>query len=708
MPNIPHIFSTLPAGNVPSSYLDDNFAVGGAYTPPGTGAVATTVAGKLGESVSVLDFGVNTTPGTTDMTAAIQAASTYVNSIGGGNVYFPPGTYLSGSIGYGSNTNFIGSGVGVTILKHYLLNPLSAAGITVQPFYPLTLGVTATSNISFSDMTIDGNTSAINWAGYAGDGNHQLGFWTTTGVFLNNLIIKNMHTDGLTFAGLLASSQTSCTQVYANNIWIDNAGRNGVSAIGLQYASLSNFYVSNVTGTTPKAMLDIEPTGTFAVNSDIQISNWKGYNCSQGLSLAGAAGNQNNRIQITNFDSGIVQSSYNLYCVYSNDVQINGFQGDANPATTTTNNIYLAYSARPSLQDVEVKNANQLGMKIDFGVTDFNGNNIRVFTPNLYGIQVVAGVTGNLNNSLINGASTGSSGIFTALINYSSGVTYRGITVEGTTHKYSFGNYIAGVSYLDCNFISGVTGLYDTASSILSNCNFTGTTADGLLWERPSRVIELYDDFLGATINSNTWTSAKGSNGSCALPAVSAGALDGKINMVTGADAGATMALDGTQLTSGLNWSANQDRLEMSFTLNLSGTTTVQCFGGFADATSLYAPFTNTADVITANATNGFGILFDTAATTLNWWLVGVKAGVHSTPQQLGVAPNSGTYEDWRIVCDATGSVTVYRNRVAIGTAMANAVTTTTRLTAYIGGFSRAAGNRTLTVGYVNVKMHRP
>ena len=40
------------------------------FLQAGTGAVATTVQAKLRESVSVLDFGVNTTPGTTDMTAA--------------------------------------------------------------------------------------------------------------------------------------------------------------------------------------------------------------------------------------------------------------------------------------------------------------------------------------------------------------------------------------------------------------------------------------------------------------------------------------------------------------------------------------------------------------------------------------------------------------------------------------------------------------
>ncbi len=55
------------------------------------GSVARTQHDKNAEFVSVLDFGANTTPGTTDMTSAIQAAIDAVGELG--TVYFPPGTY---------------------------------------------------------------------------------------------------------------------------------------------------------------------------------------------------------------------------------------------------------------------------------------------------------------------------------------------------------------------------------------------------------------------------------------------------------------------------------------------------------------------------------------------------------------------------------------------------------------------------------------
>ncbi|CAB5145000.1 Pectate lyase superfamily protein [uncultured Caudovirales phage] len=63
------------------------------YTPAGAGALNTNVQSKLRESVSVRDFGAKG-DGTTDDTAAINAANTYVASLAhGGTVFFPDGLY---------------------------------------------------------------------------------------------------------------------------------------------------------------------------------------------------------------------------------------------------------------------------------------------------------------------------------------------------------------------------------------------------------------------------------------------------------------------------------------------------------------------------------------------------------------------------------------------------------------------------------------
>ena len=63
------------------------------FTQAGSGATSSTVERKLQESVSVKDFGA-TGDGVTDDTAAIQSALNAVNSVGGGKVFLPAGTYL--------------------------------------------------------------------------------------------------------------------------------------------------------------------------------------------------------------------------------------------------------------------------------------------------------------------------------------------------------------------------------------------------------------------------------------------------------------------------------------------------------------------------------------------------------------------------------------------------------------------------------------
>ena len=83
------------------------------FLQAGTGAVATTVQTKLRESVSVLDFGA-VGDGVADDGPAIQAALTYINSVGGGSVLIPgvPTFYAvaTSPLIVGSNTHVIFEG----------------------------------------------------------------------------------------------------------------------------------------------------------------------------------------------------------------------------------------------------------------------------------------------------------------------------------------------------------------------------------------------------------------------------------------------------------------------------------------------------------------------------------------------------------------------------------------------------------------------
>ena len=62
------------------------------YTPAGTDAVSTNVQAKLRQYVSVKDFGA-IGDGSADDTDALKNAFAYIESVGGGSLFFPNGTY---------------------------------------------------------------------------------------------------------------------------------------------------------------------------------------------------------------------------------------------------------------------------------------------------------------------------------------------------------------------------------------------------------------------------------------------------------------------------------------------------------------------------------------------------------------------------------------------------------------------------------------
>jgi hypothetical protein len=141
----------------------------------------------------------------------------------------------------------------------------------------------------------------------------------------------------------------------------------------------------------------------------------------------------------------------------------------------------------------------------------------------------------------------------------------------------------------------------------------------------------------------------------------------------------------------------------------MSAIFSVCVFVGFTDQIgTLEMPFTlGAGDALTSNATDAVGVLFDTAADTDKWWLVGVANDVDATKQDSTLAPTANTFETWRIEVDRTGIATFYRNGVAIGTTMSGAVTATVPLTPVIAAFARSTTAKTIDADYVYVTQQR-
>jgi hypothetical protein len=195
------------------------------YTPPGTGAVTRTVRSKLGEMVSVMDFGA-VGDGVTDDTAAVRRAAAYLKTFAqtlsgyaANPMYllFPPGHayLLKGSIDLQSICLGLGSLGGWGILATGSLIIAAMTGQTVFDCLGSVAGV-------FRDVTIIGDSTLrpavgiqvgrINLTAHAAGGHvfdnvRMVGFFTTAGI-LNasgegntylNLSIQNDDSSGTSY-----------------------------------------------------------------------------------------------------------------------------------------------------------------------------------------------------------------------------------------------------------------------------------------------------------------------------------------------------------------------------------------------------------------------------------------------------------------------------------------------------------------------------
>lgn len=221
----------------------------------------------------------------------------------------------------------------------------------------------------------------------------------------------------------------------------------------------------------------------------------------------------------------------------------------------------------------------------------------------------------------------------------------------------------------------------------------------------PMRQTIFQDDFLGPSL-STRWVSHKGSDGGC-VDWVPVAAASGKVNGVTGAGAGATMAVNGIQLDGSLNWYAQNGNLNFEAYVKLSAITSVAWFVGFTDQVSaLEMPWTLSVVTFTSTQTDGCGFLFDTAATTKTIRCVGVKNDTDATTIDTAVAYVADTYKKLRIDVDILGNAEFFIDDVSYGV-MSNALTKTIALSPVVAGFARSAASTTGGVDYVYVSQDR-
>jgi parallel beta-helix repeat protein len=329
------------------------------FLQAGSGAVTRTAQAKMRETVSVKDFGA-VGDGSTDDTAAIQAAIDAVASAGDGGVVTIPqssGSYIFTSIQVKTGVTLLGTG-GVLKLKNNTCTNASTAYYLIN-----NLGHT---DVTYDSLIIDGNR-ANNTLWLVADA------ITATGV---NAIVRNCRILNTPDSGIMFTDAPNGLCV---NNWIDTGGDLGIYVNAADVTP--RIGEMNISGNTIKNF----PYGGIGVkrstNSTI-VSNNLIYTCGNGITVEDfGSGNHPDHLIITGnlmknigypYDTdplvaerGIVLNACTNVVVTNNKVQNVSGYGVAISGTTQSvisNNHFTGYPTNPRASQswgvtFEVRNA---------------------------------------------------------------------------------------------------------------------------------------------------------------------------------------------------------------------------------------------------------------------------------------------------------------------------------------------------------------
>lgn len=233
------------------------------YLPAGTGAISTTVQAKLREIVSVKDFGA-VGDGTTDDTAAIQAAINYITNTtfattwpagtknydkGGGVVVIPPGRYRITS--------------GLLLGQHVRLQGSSTKGF----FYPY--GAQNTGSVILADFT-NPNQWIISSANYNVSG-AKIGYRDNTSGAEMDAGTWNF-THGIEVKDLMLKAVSSCY----GGIRLNGSPNSVLENVGA-YGTDVGFLVNASWGVTARNMFCVSYLYGFAAIADVNGLDLNGY-----------------------------------------------------------------------------------------------------------------------------------------------------------------------------------------------------------------------------------------------------------------------------------------------------------------------------------------------------------------------------------------------------------------------------------------------
>ena len=156
------------------------------------------------------------------------------------------------------------------------------------------------------------------------------------------------------------------------------------------------------------------------------------------------------------------------------------------------------------------------------------------------------------------------------------------------------------------------------------------------------------------------WILNSGNDAQATDPAISS--AENGVVVLTAGDNDGTTAEDGSQMCLHVPVQADSGNLVAEWRLHINtAITNMSVYAGFTDNTGLEEPFTNTADAITSTATDGCGFLYDTDATTDEWWVCAVDDDTDDSGMATtGTAPVADTYQTFRMEISSDGATIKY------------------------------------------------
>jgi hypothetical protein len=341
------------------------------YDPAGSGAVATTVEAKLRETVSVLDFGADSTGVADSTTAFLNAFAT------GKSVYAPAGTYLTNIQTMPSNSYLFGDGAS-TVIKP--LNPDVRSALGTLP------GANQfTSNVTLRDIKLLG---AVATSGFS-EQKHLAAFNGVSNLHIERCIFEGFRGDGLYIGtGNGDGLERHNRNVVVKDCFFDgvnNDNRQGISIIDIDKMLIQGNQFQNCTRSNMPGAIDFEPdTETYRVVRNVSVVNNNFYN---------VGGN----VGVISFFFVTPETWVNAPCNFV--VDGNTFENCAN--TPLFAGLSIVTGTADDLEDQNFVFSNNLARNCSrFAVQFFNTKNLKLINNTLYKITNAARFAGGTSTNI--------------------------------------------------------------------------------------------------------------------------------------------------------------------------------------------------------------------------------------------------------------------------------------------------------------------